>query len=161
VVLLVSWAAPVVALHLCERSRPTLLDMESITSSELGTTSSGIGQDVGMGADDFREQVASLLDLDEAELLVRLADEVVLGVGPLDPDRKRSVAQAWIDAQRERLRAAICGDLRIRVLRETASDDRVDLAAAVADLAATVTGKLAAATVAVLMVRTGLDNLCA
>ncbi len=106
-----------------------------------------------MGADDFHEQVSSLIELDEDALLVRLADEVVLGVGPLDPDRKRAVARAWMDAQRERLRLTICRDPRIQALRETASDERIELAAAVADLVATVTGKLPAATVATLVVK--------
>ena len=102
-----------------------------------------------------------MIDLDEATLLARLADDVALGVGPLDPDRKRLVARAWIEAQRERLRAVICEDPQIRLLRESTSDDRVALAAAVADLVASLTGNLAAATVAVLMVRSGIDSLCA
>jgi hypothetical protein len=114
-----------------------------------------------MAADDFREQVASLVGLDEDALLVRLADEVVLGVGPLDPDRKRMIARAWVDAQRERLRSAICANPRIRQLHETASEDILELAAAVADLVASITGNLPAATLAVLLVRTGLGGLCA
>jgi len=113
-----------------------------------------------MSADSFHGQVAALIDLDRDALLVRLADEVALGVGPLDADRKRSIARAWMDAQRERLRLAICGDPGIEALRETASDGRIELSAAVADLVASVTDALPAATVAVLLVRAGLDDLC-
>lgn len=113
-----------------------------------------------MGSEDYRGQVASLIDLEENALLLRLADEVALGLGPLDPDRKRSIARAWFGAQRERLRVVICADPQIRALRESTSGDRVALAAALADLVATLTGNLGAATVAVLIVRTGIDSLC-
>jgi hypothetical protein len=114
-----------------------------------------------MTTDGYRAAVEPLLNLSEADLLVRLADDVALGVGPLDPDRKRSIARAWLDAQREALRDAVCGNARIRLLRETAADDSVELAAAVADLVAGVSGKLPAATVAVLMLKVGLDGYCA
>lgn len=113
-----------------------------------------------MSADDFHGQVAALIDLDRDALLARLAEEVALGVSPLDPDRKRSIARAWMDAQRERLRLMICRDPGVTALRETATDARIELAAAVADLVASVTGKMPAATVAVLLVRAGLDDLC-
>jgi hypothetical protein len=36
-------------------------------------------------------------------------------------------ARAWIDAQREQLRAAIDADPQIRALRETVSDDHIEL----------------------------------
>jgi hypothetical protein len=114
-----------------------------------------------MSIDEYREEISALVDLDEDALLVRLAGEVVLGVGPLDPNRKRSIARSWMEAQRDRLRSAVCGSAQIEVLRQSASDERIETAAAVADLVAAVTGKLPAATVAMLLVRTGLDSLCA
>lgn len=113
-----------------------------------------------MSADEFRDQVASLSRLDEDELLVMLADAVVLGVGPLDPDRKRSLGRAWMDAQLDRLREVVCGEAGA-ALRDVALSDEIEAAAGVADLVAAVTGKLPAATVAMLLVRSGLGNLCA
>jgi hypothetical protein len=112
-----------------------------------------------MSASEFRDRVAALVDVDEDTLLVMLADAVVLGVGPLDPERKRSLGRAWLDAQRDRLREVVCGK-RGAAFREVASSDAIAAAAGVADLVATVTGKLPAATVATLLVRSGLGSLC-
>jgi hypothetical protein len=108
-----------------------------------------------------RQTFALLLELTEDALLARLADEVALGVGPLDPARKRAIAKAWLDAQRDRLRDAVCGDPRVQAIRTGEAGDLVELAAAVSDLVASVTGKLPAATVAMLLVKQGLGQLCA
>jgi hypothetical protein len=115
---------------------------------------------VHVSADDFRDRLVPLISLDEDALLERLADEVTLGVGPVDPSGKRAIARAWMDAQRQRLRRALCHKPQIETLRVSASSDSLNLAAAVADLIASITGTLPAATVAMLLVRTGLDRLC-
>jgi hypothetical protein len=113
-----------------------------------------------MAPDETRALVQALSGLDEDELLEKLADQVALGVGPLDPQRKRAIARAWMDAQRDSFRASICSDPRVQAIRDRAAVDEVAAAAAVADLIAAVTGKLPAATAAMLLVRTGLDRLC-
>ncbi|MTD47337.1 hypothetical protein GKE82_24330 [Conexibacter sp. W3-3-2] len=106
------------------------------------------------GHDDLQR----LLDLDDDLLLVQLADDVAAGVGPLDPDRKRRIAKAWLDAQEDRLRDAVCSDPRVSAAR--ADGEALLIAAAIADLVAPLFGGPPAATVAVLLVRRGLDRLC-
>ncbi len=113
-----------------------------------------------MSHDDSHEELAALLSLDERQLLLRLSEQVALGVGPLDPQRKLAIARAWMDAQQERLRDAVCGDPRVRALRDDASAGDLELAAAICDLVATIAGGLPTATVAMLLVRRGLDRLC-
>jgi hypothetical protein len=112
-----------------------------------------------MSMDDV--DLVHLLSLDEDALLERLAEEVIVAAGPLDRERKRQLARVWLDAQRTRLREAVCGHAIAQDIASRKDDDLVDSLAALADLVASVTGKLPAATVAVLLVRSGLDRLCA
>jgi hypothetical protein len=107
-----------------------------------------------------QDRIRELLALDEDELLVDLADKVVIGVGPLDPARKRTVARAWLEAQVDRLRDAICSDPGVQALRKNDQRDLLDLAVAVTDLVAGIVGAVPAATVSVLLVRQGLERLC-
>jgi hypothetical protein len=113
-----------------------------------------------MPLEDDQDRLRQLLALDEDELLVDLADMIALGVGPLDPSRKRSIGRAWLEAQTDRLREAICNDPRVQAVRNDEHADVVDLAAAVTDLVATIVGGVPAAVVSVILVRRGLDRLC-
>jgi hypothetical protein len=105
------------------------------------------------------DRLRRLLDLEDDALLVQLADDVAAGVGPLDPERKRGIARAWLDAQEDRLRDVVCNDPRVRQARAGQGDDLLT-AAAIADLMSPLIGVPPAATVAVLLVRRGLDRLC-
>jgi len=103
------------------------------------------------------DRLRRLFELDGDALLEQLADDVAAGVGPLDPERKRAVARAWMEAQEDRFRDAVCGDPRVQAAR---SGDSLTLAAAIADLLTPVLGVPPAASVAVLLARRGLDRLC-
>lgn len=112
-----------------------------------------------MTATPSHDDLRCLFELHDDALLVQLADEVAAGVGPLDPDRKRRIAKAWLDAQENRLRDAVCDDPRVQAARAADSEGLL-VAAAIADLVAPLIGGPPAATVAVLLVRRGLDRFC-
>jgi len=101
----------------------------------------------------------ALLARDDDSLLELLAEQTVLAANRLDQETKRKLGQAWLDAQLARLRELVCGDPVVE--RDRGADDLVDTLAAVTDLVASVAGRLPAATVAVLLTRSGLDRLCA
>lgn len=114
-----------------------------------------------MTPDETIPDFVALLDYDEDELLLLLGEQVLLAAGSLDDDRRRAVARAWLDAQRDRFRTQICADPWITQLRAVADGDAAETAAAIADLIAGLLGKVPAATVATLLVKNGLDRLCA
>ena len=72
-----------------------------------------------------------------------------------DHDDFRSRAQNWLHRNHADLRRLICGNVDVKKLSSTA----VDLAA-LADLVAAVVSKPAAFTVAAILLKRGLENLC-
>ena len=104
------------------------------------------------------DQLSPLTDL---ELYQRLADEVVAGSGSLNDDQRGFFGKAWFEAQSERLRDRICSS---KVA--SSSGSTTDRVATILALIETLDGDPsiknapAAAAVAILVVRIGLDNYC-
>jgi hypothetical protein len=80
---------------------------------------------------DARDPVAPLIGLTEDALLELPAEQVSLGVGPVDPSGKRAITRAWMEAQRRRLSDALCDDAHVRAIRASALADSLELAAAI------------------------------
>jgi len=80
---------------------------------------------------------------------------------PKHPGQYVQIAKAWLSEQHEQLRVVICSSERIRqMLRESRGYDRVLLASAIVDLIAGIITGVAPATVAVLLVKEGVETLC-
>lgn len=104
---------------------------------------------------------AAVLDanrLADRELEGRLGALVIDGASSFDLHRRAALARAWFENQNEALRAHVCGDPSLPPAAAP-SDDEV-LMSAVADLLLAAYDLPTAATLAVLIVRRGLHNLC-
>ena len=82
---------------------------------------------------------------------------------PPSPDRLVQIGRTWLDKKREALAGSLCKDPKLRALAATdpKTQENAALVAALADLVATAVAGVPAMTVAVLLVRRGLQELCA
>lgn len=80
---------------------------------------------------------------------------------PAGGKQRAEKARTWLAQNRARLRAMVCPDPTVRrFLSCEATEDKLLLAAAVADLIAGIFANVAPVTVAVLLVKQGLKSLC-
>lgn len=109
-------------------------------------------------------ELARVLDLDDKALLAELGASLA---GPLAaPMPKHEAirrAKAWLKDKRADLVSTVCTSRRIQELcnTEDSLSNRSTLVLAVADLVMTVIGNLPVLTVAALLVREGLNSICA
>lgn len=104
-----------------------------------------------------RAEIESILAATDDELMASLGE--MLGGGAsrdTDPKSSRARAEAWLRRNHERLRSAVCG----RLDSHEFGDAVVDIAA-VADLFATMLSKPMAFTVAAILLKRGIQTLCA
>jgi general stress protein 26 len=98
----------------------------------------------------------------DEDLLERLGRELWSQTSHAAPPHRRVLqdnAKRWLRGNLPTLRKAVCGNDTVQAVRANANP--VTLAAAVADVLASVIGIPATGTVAVLITRIGLDKLCA
>jgi len=114
---------------------------------------------------DATARIRAMLEMSLDDLYAEVGREYASAQGqllPKPPHRYVQIAKAWLSERREQLRAEICGSERVRkMLREPRGYDRVLLASAVTDLVAGIVTGVAPATVAVLLVKEGVETLCA
>ncbi|MGW8890075.1 hypothetical protein [Streptomyces sp. NPDC055749] len=112
----------------------------------------------------WSEHWEDAIERDEIERLMTLADDDLLkelgsaahGAFPQDAlNRGTRVLARWMDATRQ----ALCQSAKIK--KVTQDGDKVATAGAIADLLASQFGVVPAATVAVLIVRSGMTSYCA
>lgn len=110
---------------------------------------------------DLKPIAAQIVELPNDELYFLIVDGVVAGAGPLEDDQRRFIGKAWFDAQVNRLRTKIC-ESEIAKQRSKAGDISAVLALAEVLASDPAIGHTAvAAAMAVLILRLGLDRLCA
>ena len=105
------------------------------------------------------EQVTVLLGQDDDALLALLAEQVASGIGPLDRDRLIALGKAWFRGHLEELRAAVCHDAGLREALHHAGLTP-EVVAALSDALAAAYGHPTATTLAVLLLRYGVEKLC-
>lgn len=108
----------------------------------------------------LRAEILDRSDSSTDDLLLTLAGEILVTAGPIDDERKRSIAKAWIDAVIDEVKDSLCSDTRIQALKRQLNTDEAEKAAIVADALAALVGVAALATASVLIVRFGLERLC-
>jgi hypothetical protein len=110
------------------------------------------------------EEIERLLARDEAELLEEIGS-ILAGkpILPPSPAEIRRAAAVWLMAKRAAFADVICSNQEIRKRFEDGSKSgrRLEVAAAVADAIVGLCGVVPPATVSVLLVREGLQALCA
>lgn len=111
----------------------------------------------------MQPKITALLDLPEDELLFRIGRDIA-GTGARSERREALIekAQTWLASRSEDFRAAICPSNEVRsIMTMTSEEDRqVQLVTAVSDILSTVLIGIPPFTIAVLLVRVGLDSLC-
>lgn len=109
-------------------------------------------------------QIETLLERSVGALLVDLGRELRppgLGMEPTSDDENFRQGQSWIDRNRPALARRLCSTMVVRLwIQSKRVGDRVLLVAAIADLITSLLTGVAAVTVAVLLVKEGLDTLC-
>lgn len=109
--------------------------------------------------------IPMLLERSTDDLLADLGKDLAVAAGyfaPMHPRRYIESAREWLLDRRSDLRAAICPSEVVRQwLQNPRGYAKAQLAAAVADLLVGYCGGVSPATVAVLLVKEGIDNLCA
>jgi hypothetical protein len=109
-------------------------------------------------------EIAELLEVDESRLYQRIGTSVLgspLGMKLPDVTELIVAGKDWFRGHYAALRAAVCGSNFVVAYRSSKrAHDRVLLVAAIADLIASVTGGVTAISVAVLIVKEGLDTFC-
>jgi hypothetical protein len=105
-----------------------------------------------------------LLAQSEDELYEQLGRQLqrgTLGARERSPEESREYARSWFARRHTDLAAAICPTQVVRTyLASKRIQDRILLAAAIADLITAIFKGIPATTVAVLIVKEGLESLC-
>jgi len=108
---------------------------------------------------DFEKSDDELL-LELADLL--LANGLIRQSGPLDDKGKRERAKLWWDKRLGELKGVICGDSRVvAYLKNPSIQNRVEIAGVVVDCLTAVNIGVPVGTLAILVVKGRLQNLCA
>lgn len=114
-----------------------------------------------MQTDEWLRQFAGY---DEDELLAELGAwrlGETLGIRPGDFGRYARLGRRWLDEHAGELRALLCGHEKVIAVRAVVQRDEAVELATVADVLVQAYGQLPAALVALIVVRRGLDRLCA
>jgi hypothetical protein len=107
-------------------------------------------------------EIRSLISLSDDDLLEQLGREVWSETSHALPATKQSLmsgAQDWLKAHLPKAKAAVCGNPVVDAIRH--KSDEVTLAGTIADIFAKSLGFPVPAVVAILVLRIGLDRLCA
>jgi len=110
------------------------------------------------------DNIAELLEASDAVLLQHIGDAHSLRslqARPRTDDEREESGKDWISAHINTLRKLVCSSLLIQAyLNSSRTQDRVMLAAAIADLISSVITGIAAVAVAVLILREGIASFC-
>lgn len=107
-------------------------------------------------------QAQSLINLSDDELLEQLGRELWARTSHATPATSQSLklhAREWLKANLPKAKDAICGNAIVDAIRGKA--DEVTLVGAIADIFAKSLGFPVPAVVAILVIRIGLERLCA
>ena len=111
----------------------------------------------------MQTDIKPLLLLPEDELLLRIGKEIV-GTGARGESRNSLIRKAedWLSSCSNDFRDAICSnpDVRAIMTMSPGHDRQLQLATAVSDVLSTILIGIPPFTIAVLLVRVGLDGLC-
>ena len=108
------------------------------------------------------ESLSALVALSEDELLERIGESLEkdsLHIGPRSSRALIKKAKRWLQNQRPTLQDHICRNKRIRDLAQ--GSDHLVLAGAIADLLSSFLIKVSPFTLAALIVKRGVETLCA
>lgn len=109
---------------------------------------------------------AADLEKSEEELLLDLANQLIAGgtirySGPMDDESLRDRARRWMDSTLASLRGSICKDPRvIAYLRNPGTQNLAEITGIVVDVLVASSIGVPAATLALLVVKGRLQNLC-
>lgn len=105
------------------------------------------------------DQIETYLSLDSDKLFLTIADSLASGASTEAPSS--DAGRAWFEKNKVRFKKAVCGTNVVKVYLESEkANNRVLLVAAIADMVAGACGAIPPVTVAVLLVKEGLDSLC-
>jgi hypothetical protein len=108
-------------------------------------------------------EFASLAALSEEELLFQLGTAVrPTDFGAGRPSRGDLIRRAkqWLQAERPSIAELVCNDARIVAFRSAKHNDEYDLFVVICDCVSSLHGGLPVATIGMLILRMGLNNLC-
>ena len=105
----------------------------------------------------MNDEVADLLSKSDDQLFTRLGRVVDKSVS--GDDDAAEAGRSYFEARLSAFATAVCGDERITALRRQHAD-AATLGAAIVDVLTALLGVPGVATVAVLLLRYGLDKLC-
>lgn len=109
----------------------------------------------------LRIELDRLDRLSDDEVLLDLFSEVIQAAGPMDNERRIRLARAWVDGQIDALRDTVClHPATVALLASGTEVSTLEVAVVVGDLLTDVLGGVAAAAVALLVARRGLERLC-
>ena len=107
--------------------------------------------------------VTALLAMSEPELLDLLGGELLgtgPGVGPQDPGERRRFGETWLGGWLAEHRRSLCGSAPVVHLLSTEGTSQAEDVAALVDVLMGLLHGPVVTTVAVILVRRGLDSLC-
>lgn len=108
--------------------------------------------------------VTEYLDYDEDELFEELGAQLLgggIGAAPRDPDQNGRYGRRWFESRLDQIREQVCGNQGVEVIRTDQMRDPLLQVATVSDCVASLSGKPAAAVLATLILKVGLNTLCA
>ena len=104
-------------------------------------------------------EIARLLSLDEQRLYELIGRELTGRQAlPMTPAELAERGRKWFRAHRDQIQRSVCDSRTLRELTERS--DELQLVAAIADLIAAICVDVAPTTVAVLLLKHGLNRLC-
>ena len=110
------------------------------------------------------EQISNMLQLSPEQLYVVLGNALTGHVENISPDDEHfqaKIGQAWFASNLKTLQQAVCGSPSIRsIMKDERVEDRILLVSAIVDLLLGVSGIVSPVTVAVLIVKEGLETFC-
>lgn len=111
-----------------------------------------------------QNEIRRLMDLNLDELREDLGRQIASNLKlsmPLSYNRLVELSNNWINEQRKNLASYICSDQEVRSLSGSPSTERrIMLASAIADLISSILVGISPITVAVLIVKEGIETFC-
>ena len=106
------------------------------------------------------------LDKSEEELLIDLANQLIASgkirfSGPIDDKGKIERARRWLNGNLASIKNTLCNDARVETyLRDPAAQNLADIVGVVIDILSSAAVGLPFGTLAILLVKGGLNGLC-
>ncbi|MEU8813672.1 hypothetical protein [Actinoplanes sp. NPDC048796] len=110
--------------------------------------------------DAWRPYTDVIIKMDDERLLTLLADQIGLGLGASEEESRRKLGRAWLNGHLASMKLMVCRSGVVSALKARNEKDIAMIVAALADVIVGSLNKPAAATVALLLARQGLDNIC-